>query len=496
MTRPPLHILFAASEAAPYAKTGGLADVVGALPVALARLGHRITLVIPRYPSLDQSVYGFHPWATVDVPTFRGVFHTTIERASTSHSGVDVLAVRHDPYFWRSGLYQAQGQDYPDNLERFAFFCRAVLQVSLRLKELLGLEASLLHLHDWQTALCAAYLATDGTRSLSAAPLPTLFTIHNLGYQGLFPAAEFTQTGLPPSVFSPSGVEYYGQVNVMKAGLMYADFLSTVSPTYSEEIQTPEYGCGLEGVVAERRSRLVGIVNGIDDQAWDPRTDPHLVAHYDPGDLSGKVLCKRALQQECGLPVRDVPVLGIVSRFTWQKGLDLVLSILPELMELDLQVILLGSGDQSLEHDFIECMQRYPRTLSVRVGFDDGLAHRIEAGADMFVMPSRYEPCGLSQLYSLRYGTVPIVRRTGGLADTVVAYTPNTIKAEVATGFQFVEAAPESLLTTILLALEVQRSKTQWASLMQAGMKTDVSWTRSAQAYEELYTRMVDVRLE
>src|SRR5207249_12129385 len=289
-------------------------------------------------------------------------------------------------------------------------------------------------------------------------------------------------------------LEFHGSLNLLKGGLVFADFLNTVSPTYSREIQSPEFGFGLDGVVRERRDRLVGIVNGIDTEIWDPATDQHVASRYSVSDLAGKRTCKTELQRELRLPVRDVPLLAVVSRFTQQKGLDLVAELLPELMELDLQVALPGTGDPYYEALFRSLQVRYPEKIGLRIGFDDALAHRIEAGGDMFLMPSRYEPCGLSQLYSLRYGTVPIVRRTGGLADTVVAYSPSAVREGRATGFIFGEATPEALLTEVLLACHVYENRSEWRSLIEAGMRTDVSWARSAQSYADLYQRIIGGR--
>ena len=494
MDHRPLKILLVASEAVPFAKTGGLADVTGALPRELARLGHSVTLVIPRYGSIEKTAAGFKPWLRLAVPTASGRIDATIEQGQLGDSGVRVLAVRHDPYFDRTGLYQESGADYPDNLERFGFFCRAVLELLPALRKVSAWTPDLLHAHDWQTALSVVYLKTLYVKSLSMKRIGTLFTVHNMGYQGLFPPKEFSKAGLGAELFTMKTLEFHGSLNLLKGGLVFADFLNTVSPTYSREIQTPEFGFGLDGVVRERRDRMVGIVNGIDTEVWNPVTDPHLPSRYSLSDLAGKRMCKAELQRELGLPIRDVPVLAAVSRFTQQKGLDLVAEVLPELMELDLQVALLGTGDPQYEAMFRSLQSRHPDKIGLRIGFDDALAHRIEAGGDIFLMPSRYEPCGLSQQYSLRYGTVPIVRRTGGLADTVVPYTPRAVREGRATGFVFSQAMAESLLSVVLLALRVYADRAEWSSLMGAGMSTDVSWTRPARSYVELYRTALELR--
>ncbi|MGH7427724.1 MAG: glycogen synthase GlgA [Candidatus Methylomirabilaceae bacterium] len=490
----PLKIVLVASEAVPFAKTGGLADVAGALPPELARLGHSVTLVIPRYGSIDGTMAGFKDWMRLAVPTASGTIGATIEQGRLADSGVQILAVRHDPYFARMGLYQESGVDYPDNLERFAFFCRAVVELLPALRKVSGWTPDLLHAHDWQTALSVVYLKTLYARSLLMKRIGTLFTVHNMGYQGLFPAAGYPKAGLGAELFTTKTLEFHGSLNLLKGALVFADFVNTVSPTYSREIQTPEFGFGLDGVVRERRDRMVGIVNGIDTEVWDPATDPHLASRYSVSNLTGKRMCKTELQRELRLPVRDVPLLAVVSRLTHQKGLDLVAEVLPELMELELQIVLLGTGDPSYEALFRSLQSRYPDKIGLRIGFDDALAHRIEAGGDMFLMPSRYEPCGLSQQYSLRYGTVPIVRRTGGLADTVAPYTPRAVREGRATGFLFSQATAESLLSVVLLALRVYADRAEWNSLIQAGMRTDVSWARPARSYVELYRTALDSR--
>ncbi|MBH0190109.1 MAG: glycogen synthase, partial [Nitrospira sp.] len=315
----------------------------------------------------------------------------------------------------------------------------------------------------------------------------TVLTVHNVGYQGVFPGEQFSKTGLPLDCFTPSGLEFYGSVNCLKGGIIFSDAVSTVSPTYTKEIMTKEFGCGLEGVLENRSVGVQGITNGIDVALWNPGNDPYLPAQYTISDLSGKQVCKQAVQQEFGLPTRNGPLLALIGRMTSQKGFDLLLDIIPELMLLNLQIVILGTGDHHLEQQFLKAASAHPDRLAVHIGFDEGRAHRIEAGADMLVMPSRYEPCGLSQLYSLRYGTVPIVRRTGGLRDTIVPFKPSTAQAKRATGFHVVDSSSDALLTEMLLALSVYREQDTWRSLIQAGMSTDVSWTQAAQQYAQLY---------
>ena len=494
----PLKICMVSSEVVPFAKTGGLADVVGALATEFARLGHDVCVLLPAYRQVDALGYQVVDYARLAVPTAQGLVEARIQERTGPHSHVTgsgrlrVLTVRHDAFFSRSALYQEAGHDYPDNLERFAFFCRAVMELLVHFGEKDGWQADLLHVHDWQAALCAVYLRTLYQAKSALSNIRSVLTIHNLGYQGLFPAEHFSLTGLPAQLFTPAALEFYGKLNLLKGGLVFADLLTTVSPTYSEEIQTPEYGCGLEGVISGRKDVLHGIVNGIDAEIWNPAKDPHLPTQYSLSDMSGKARSKKGLQRELKLRADKGPLVGVIARLTGQKGIDLVIDIIPELMELDVQVVILGTGDVKYEQLVRELAERYPGRLAVRNVFDEGLAHRIEAGADMFLMPSRYEPCGLSQLYSLRYGTVPIVRKTGGLADTVVNYTPSAFKGSRVTGFSFTDTSADSLLTCLLLALSIYRKKADWHRIVRAGMEQDLSWARSAEIYLRLFQELLE----
>jgi len=489
-----LNICMVSSEAVPYAKTGGLADVVGALAVEFSRLGHDVILVIPGYRQLATAGSIRKEVVRMGVPTVSGAVDVGIQEilaiktpSSARMGRLRIFVISHDASFHRSGLYQENGVDYPDNLERFSLFCRAVMEWLVRLAEHESWRTDILHLHDWQTALCAAYLKTLYRTTRAFENARTILTVHNLGYQGLFPGKSFAATGLPVQYFVPKYLEFYGSVNLLKGGLVFSDALTTVSPTYSREIQTKEFGFGLEGVLLERKNVLHGIVNGIDDSLWNPATDPYLRHHYSVEDLAGKTRCKSDLQKEVSLPQRNVPLLAVIARLTSQKGIDLLVALMPELAELDLQLVILGTGDREYEQAFTEWAERYPKKIAFKQAFDEGLAHRIEAGADLFLMPSRYEPCGLSQLYSLRYGTVPIVRKTGGLADTVTNYAPLAAKAKRSTGFVFVDSNPESLLTSILLALEVYRDKAEWRGIATAGMQQELNWQQSAAKYLALF---------
>lgn len=480
------------SEAVPFVKTGGLADVVGALSSELTRMGQDVRLALPRYASFNVSSPRSRRPTTVSVPTPEGLVQAKLEEGEPETGAASVLALRYDPFFDRSGYYGEGGRDYPDNLRRFAFFCRAVMEACAQAGPS-GWKPDILHAHDWQAALAVVYLKTLYQAHPVWSKARALFTIHNMGYQGIFPVTDFPWTGLPWSEFTHERLEFYGQVNLLKGGLVYADVLNTVSPTYAREIQTAEFGNGLEGVLQLRSDRLVGITNGIDYDAWNPATDPYLPAHFTVDDLSGKKACKVTLQGEMGLPPRDVPVVGFVSRLAFQKGIDLIVEVLPKLLALDVQMVVLGSGEPSYHRLLTALAERFSDRLAVRLAFDEGLAHRIEAGADIFLMPSRYEPCGLNQMYSLRYGTVPVVRETGGLADTVVPYLPEASAMALATGFAFDNPHPEVLLSTLLLALRVYRDKEEWQSLIRSGMQQDNSWRNSAKQYVGLYELAMEV---
>lgn len=484
----------AASEAIPYAKTGGLADVTGALPQELGRLGHDVILMMPRYRCLNDSGRSFRVIGRIPVMTPQGASEAIIEEDTLSLGGasraVRVWAFRQDAYFDREGLYQDQGRDYSDNLERFAWFSRAVIEAIQYLRHQWDWSTDLLHLHDWQTALCAVYLKTASRGQTELAGIKTVLTLHNIGYQGLFSGNRVEQAGLPSSLFTPEGLEFYGSTNLLKGGMVFADHLTTVSPTYAKEILTPEFGFGLEGVLRTREHELSGIVNGIDMERWNPETDPLLQTNYSVENRAGKLGCKQALQREFGLPERDIPLISVIARLTQQKGLDLVAAILPKMLKLDVQLVMLGTGDHELERTFLKFHERFRNRMGVHIGFDEALAHRIEGGSDMIVMPSRYEPCGLTQLYSLRYGTVPVVRKTGGLADTVIPVNDAQDGGIAATGFHFEQANSESLFEVMERALRLYANRARWERLVVAGMQTDMSWTNSARQYDEIFTRI------
>ncbi len=461
------------SEAAPLAKTGGLADVVGALPGALREFGCETAVVIPRYGSISlkdaQRVYDH-------LPIYLGPagFDVSIYQAPAEFP---LYLVECPSLFDRPGLYGEAGVDYPDNDIRFAVFARAALGVARRL-----FQPDVLHCHDWQAGLVPAYLRTTLAGDPTFMGMKTLFTIHNLGYQGRFPASALKKVALDASVFTPGGLEFFGQVSYIKSGISFADALSTVSPTYAREIQTPEYGCGLDGVLRARAAVLSGILNGADYGEWSPELDPLIPAPYSARDLSGKRAAKERLLAELGLPAEAMerPLLGIVSRFTAQKGVDLLAEVAGEIVAEDVYLVALGAGEPEYEESFRAMAERFPECVAVRIGYDNRLSHLIEAGADVFLMPSRYEPCGLSQIYSLRYGTVPVVRATGGLDDTI----------EESTGFKFQECSGAALLGAVRAATQAFSRPDAWRAMMLRGMQKDFSWKASAQAYAALYGRM------
>ena len=475
------HVLLAASELTPLAKTGGLGDVIAALPAALAECGADVHVVLPAYQVIDWRAVAIAREWTVRVETPSGPRDVPVRTGRCGAFRVSFPVA--DDYFGRPYLYGGPNGDYPDNAERFAFFSRAVLAIAAASDPV----PDVLHCHDWHTALVPALLRIDRPPRLGATT--TVQTIHNLGYQGLFPSDVWPLLGVDWSWFTPQYFEFYGQVNFLKAGLVFADALTTVSPTYAREILDPEHGHGLDGVLHTRRDALVGILNGVDYTQWDPRRDPHIAASYGPDDLGGKARCKDALQAELGLPrAPRVPVIGMVSRLADQKGFDLVTAALPGLLERDLQLAIVATGDPRYERALLAEQRRAPERLAVRIAFDEALAHRVEAGADAFLMPSRYEPCGLNQMYSLRYGTVPIVRATGGLEDTVSDVDGSR------TGFKFGPYTAAAMREAIERALAFYARRDDWERIVRAGMACDFSWQRAADEYLALYARLVGAR--
>jgi starch synthase len=478
--RPPLKVLFVTSEVAPFAKTGGLADVSGALPRALRDRGVDVRVVTPLYAGFDWTA--LEPLeGSIRVPMWWGPARAAVRLGTLPRSDVPVYFLEYHRYFDRPHLYGPPGEGYPDNLERYAFLSRGALEIC----KALAFWPDVIHANDWQTALAPVYVNTvEWAQPLHAAA--TVFSIHNMAYQGVADLDAMFITGLGREHCNPAEFEHFGTLNLMKAALRHATLLSTVSPTYAREIQTPDFGSGLDGLLRERGGDLVGILNGIDVDEWNPATDGYLAANFTAADLSGKATCKAALQREAGLPVDGrLPVFGVIGRLTSQKGFDVLAHALERILSWDIQVVLLGSGDGEAEHFFWSLSQRLRNRFRAWIGFDNGLAHRIEAGADFFVMPSRFEPCGLNQMYSLRYGTLPIVRETGGLADTIQSYRQETGDGN---GFVFKDLTPQALADTVGWALATWYQRPAHVEAMRHGaMAEDFSWRHEAEGYEQLY---------
>ncbi len=479
---PPLRVLFVVSEAHPLIKTGGLGDVAGSLPQALAKLGCDVRILLPAYPSCVQRAGALKPVASLSIPG--SLDRVTLLAGRLPGTRVRIWLVDYPPAFDRAGnpYLDPDGQPWDDNAERYALLARVAAALAQK-RTTLSWQPEVVHCHDWQTGLVPALLAQEVRRPAS------VFTIHNLAYQGLFPHATFVDLGLPASLWAFDALEFHGQLSFIKGGLVYADKLTTVSPSYAGEIQTPAFGCGLDGLLRHRSADLSGILNGIDERTWNPSKDPHLTARYSARRLSAKAGNKQAVQRAFGLPVDpDIPLVGMVGRLVEQKGIDQVMLALPALMQRQLQVVALGSGEARYEQALQTFAARHADKIRVHIGYDETLAHQIEGGADMFLMPSRFEPCGLNQLYSLRYGTVPIVRRVGGLADTVVDAGAENLAQGSATGISFDGDDAADLLSAMDRALALYQTKTVWTQLVQTGMAQNFSWDASARHYLDLYS--------
>jgi starch synthase len=472
-----LQIAFVTSEMVPYAKTGGLADVSGALPKALGRLGHRVTVFLPRYGGI--------PFPPGD---FAGSIHVPVDAVHRSAGfyvkrpveGVDVVFVEHPPFFDRPQLYGSGNADYPDNRLRFAFLSLASLEF-LRSR---GQRPHVLHAHDWQTGLVPVYHKAFYWDDPTLHRVPTLFTIHNVAYQGDFGADTASVLGLPGHL-AGDALESHGGVSYLKGGILFSEVLNAVSPQYAREIQGPEMGYGFDGILRARTADLFGVLNGVDYEEWDPRVDPYLARNYSPAELSGKAECKADLLRAFGLPTDpDLPLVGIVSRLIWQKGFDIVVRAWYDFLHRPLRMVALGTGDPTIEEGFRALASMAPDRFGVRIGYDNALAHKVVAGSDIFLMPSRFEPCGLTQMYSLRYGTAPVVRSTGGLVDTVEPYDPASGRG---TGFRFDAPDGTGLVWALDQALAAHRDGEAWRRLMLNGMSRDFSWQRSASEYVDLY---------
>jgi starch synthase len=482
-----MNIVFAASECVPFSKTGGLADVVGALPKALADLGHNVSVYLPKYRH-TQLNDGKVLLRSVTVP-FDDQYRFCSVIDGGNRSGVQFYFIDYPAFFDREALYGTPAGDYPDNAERFALYSRAVLEAS----KILGVP-NVFHCHDWQSALVPVLLRTSYAGDPVFRGTGTVFTIHNIGYQGIFPPDILPLLMLPWDLLAIDKMEFWGKVNFLKGALAFSDFVTTVSRKYSQEIQTSEYGFGLDGVLRQRAATVTGILNGVDYGEWNPETDEYIVRTYSAATPEGKTECKHDLLREFALNGKsdvDLPVIGIVSRFAAQKGFDLIAEIAQDLARLPLIITVLGSGDKEYQDLLMKLNRELPQKFAVKVAYDSALAHKIEAGADMFLMPSRYEPSGLNQMYSLKYGTVPIVRATGGLDDSIEQWDPKTGKG---TGFKFSGYTGAALLAAIQEALKVYADKAAWKKIMINGMNKDFSWKNSAREYVKIYDRLIPVK--
>jgi starch synthase len=483
-----MNIVMIASEAVPFAKTGGLADVAGTLPRTLAALGDNVSLILPFYgKKTDAKQFGVKPLSPeleVTVPVGGAPIKGKILTAMLGPK-VKVYFIAQPVFFNRDELYQTVSGDYPDNAERFIFFSRAAIEAI----HALGQKPDIVHVHDWQAALVPVYLKTIYKKYKAFAEARTLLTIHNLGYQGLFPKEDLPLTGLAWDVFTFDHLEYWGKVGFLKGGIMYADAISTVSRRYAQEILTEEQGLGLEGALTYRRDSLSGILNGIDEEEWNPETDKFIAASFGPRSLAGKQSCKSLLLERFRLPPRNrTPLIGLVGRLTSQKGFDILCEALPQLMERDLSIVILGTGEEKYHKLLAEDVAKYPGRIGLALAFDNALAHQIEAGSDLFLMPSHYEPCGLNQMISLKYGTVPVVRATGGLDDSIEDFNAATGKGN---GFKFGPYSAETLVAACDRALAAYQDPALWKSLVENAMTSDCSWTHSAKEYRALYKKML-----
>ncbi len=475
-----MRIAIISPEAVPFAKTGGLADVAGALPKELAGLGHEVRLVMPKYKVVDEANFGL---AQTDKNIFvpLGERIVTGEIFTSTRDGYTAVFIGNDEFYMRNELYGEKGIDYPDNASRFTFFSKAALAA---LKQL-DFVPDVIHVNDWQSALIPLFLDSIFKDDPHFKKTSTLLTIHNLGYQGLFWHLDMPLLGVGWDYFTPEGIEFWGKINFLKAGILYADLINTVSEKYAEEIQTEEFGFGLDGVLRSRKDDLFGIINGIDTDVWNPETDTFITRQYGPASLPDKAPNKKTLLEEYYLPQKpDVPLIGIISRLADQKGFDILSAAMKEIMAQDLAMVILGTGEAKYHELLTRLGKKYPEKLGIKLAFNVRLSHLIEAGSDIFLMPSRYEPCGLNQMMSMRYGTVPLVRDTGGLSDTVADYNERT---KAGTGVKFADYDAKSLTAAVKRAVSLYAKKPHWEKMMKNGMSVDFSWRASAEKYVRLY---------
>ncbi len=474
-------VLFASSEVFPLVKTGGLADVAGSLPGAMCALRQDVRIILPAYTEVLENIGRTRCMARLDMPQGE----VRILMGSLPGTSVKVWLVDYPPFFARTGnpYMGPDGNPWPDNAERFDLFCRVIVEIAMKRTQLKW-KPDLIHCNDWQTGLVPALLSLE-----EQAP-PTVFTIHNMAYQGLFSHSSFVALGLADDLWSHDALEFHDQLSFIKGGLVYADRITTVSPTYAREIQTAEFGYGLEGLLQHRSKYLSGILNGIDTDVWNTETDPHIIEPYSVRNVEYKQLNKKALQQSFDLRKSDVPLAGFIGRLVYQKGIDIILQAIDALVQLPIQLVFLGTGEEEYEQSLLHFARKYPGRVAVNIGYSESLAHQIEAGADLFLMPSRFEPCGLNQMYSLHYGTLPVVRNVGGLADTVVNTNAETLESGQANGFVFSGERPDDLVQSLRYAVKLFDNDLVWKKLQITGMWRDFSWDHSAREYIKLYDQL------
>ncbi|MFQ5901078.1 MAG: glycogen synthase GlgA [Thermodesulfobacteriota bacterium] len=479
-----LKVLYVSPEVIPFAKTGGLADVAGSLPKAIRELKHDVRIIMPLYKCILEGNHDIRSLDTkVAIPL--GLKRVEGDIYQGDLGGVPVYFLRKDEFYYRDYLYSNPDGDYQDNARRFIFFSRSILEILKKIDFL----PDIIHSNDWQSGLVSVYLNTLFKSTSPYSKVAALYTIHNIAYQGVFPASDLPLTGLPEKVFNPQGIEFWGKINFMKGGILFSDIVNTVSEGYGKEIKTEEFGYGLEGVLKDREEDFYGILNGVDYNNWNPLNDRFISANYNGNDLSGKKKCKDDLLKEYGLNLSIyTPLIGIISRLADQKGFDILSEAMEELISMNLGIVLLGTGNRQYHEIFEALAIKYPKKLGIKIAFNNALAHKIEAGSDLFLMPSRYEPCGLNQIYSLRYGTIPIVRATGGLDDTIEDYNPSKQRGN---GFKFREYSSQALVSKVKEAIKVFKDRRVWKNLVIRAMKEDFSWKRSAKRYEDLYYKAI-----
>ena len=479
-----MRIIFASSEVAPFAQTGGLGDMVGSLPKTLRKLGHDPIIFMPKYKSVDYNKFDIKTTGVyIHVQMFGNPIEAEIYKTYIEND-IPVYFIENNEFYYREGIYGSNSKDYYDNAERFTFFSKACICAIKELK----ISPDIIHCHDWPTGIIPLFLKTIYKDNKYLKKTGTMFTIHNVVYQGIYEAEKIKMMGLPWDIFNSEGIEFYGKINFLKAGIVFSDIITTVSKTYANEIQTQEFGAGLDGILRNRCNDLHGITNGVDYDIWNPDKDNLIIKCFSPTDLKGKVDCKRDILSFFGLEFKeDVPLIGMISRLDKQKGIDLLEEAIHDIVKMDIHLCILGIGDERFHKSLSEISEKYKEKVKLKIAFNNQLAHKIEAGADIFLMPSKYEPCGLNQLYSLKYGTIPVVRKTGGLADTIKEYDIESLSGN---GFTFQEYSGKELLKALQRAVNIYKEKDSWMKLMQKAMNQDFSWQRSAYAYLELYNKL------